>query len=435
MNHMKKGYGPLPAVPQSRRALVLLSVGSLILLVFLWNAFSVDAPYHLRPPPTNHDDVPDAPHAPYTASKHTPRPDVKTGGDPLCAHHPDTSNIGVVMKTGATEAYARIPTQLLTVLRCVSDFRIFSDKAQTVAGIPIHDSLDEVLPEAMEGNADFDLYRDQDECEVDVGPCTAGHDRAKSGWNLDKYKNIHMAEKAYKMMPGKDWYIFVDADTYVLWNTLVEWLGKMDPSEELYLGSVAYVAKFPFSHGGSGYVLSRAAMEAVVGKNPGIGNKYDVRVKETCCGDYMFSKAAKEVADIDVRNVVSLAVLHSQHHQFRVLTQSVAHHQRREALHPPLRPHPLVPPRRHNAPPLHRRALLLLRVRDRPLRRLLGPRPDAPPHHPRRLLRPAPLPPPRGLGQPLRRPPLPKHHAGRREKEEGGARREEDDGGAARGAL
>lgn len=309
MKLMKKGYGPLPAVPQSRRALVLLSIGSLVLLVVLWNAFSVDAPYHLRPPPPGHDDVSDRLHAPYTASKPShPANDANDkarNNDPLCAHYPDTSNIGVVMKTGATEAYARIPTQLLTVLRCVSDFRIFSDKAQTVAGVPIHDSLDDVLPEAMEGNADFDLYRDQKGCEVDVGPCTAGHDRAKSGWNLDKYKNIHMAEKAYKMMPDKDWYIFVDADTYVLWNTLVEWLGKMDPSEELYLGSVAYVSGFPFSHGGSGYILSGAAMEAVVGKNPGIGNKYDVRVKDTCCGDYMFSKAAKEVADIDVRNVVS----------------------------------------------------------------------------------------------------------------------------------
>ena len=334
MNIMKKGYGPLPPVPQSRRALVLLSVGSLVLLVILWNAFSVDAPYHLRPPPPSPGDIrngfSDQLHDPYTASKPSApaddappandandkeRVDKERHDDPLCAHHPDTSNIGVVMKTGATEAFARIPTQLITVLRCISDFQIFSDKAQTVAGVPIHDSLDEVLPEAMEGNSDFDLYRDQKGCEVDVGPCTAGHDRAKSGWNLDKYKNIHMAEKAYKMMPGKDWYIFVDADTYVLWNTLVEWLGKMDPSEELYFGSVAYVSGFPFSHGGSGYILSRAAMEAVVGKNPGLGNKYDVSVKSTCCGDYMFSKAAKEAADLDVHNVVSSPpVFYSGHH-------------------------------------------------------------------------------------------------------------------------
>ena len=224
--------------------------------------------------------------------------------DPLCARHPDMSNIAVVMKTGATESFARLPTQFLTVLRCVADFLVFSDMAQTVAGFPVLDSLDKVLEEAKEGNEDFDLYREQQACEADIGACTSGRDKAKAGWRLDKYKNIHMAEKTWALMPGKDWYIFVDADTYVLWNSLVAWLERLDPSEELYMGSVAWVGDLPFSHGGSGYVLSRASMEAIVGKNPGLANKYDVAMKNECCGDYVFSKAAKEVANIDVRNSV-----------------------------------------------------------------------------------------------------------------------------------
>ena len=44
-----------------------------------------------------------------------------------CANFPDTEGILLVMKTGATEAFDRIPTHLLTTLRCLPDFLIFSD--------------------------------------------------------------------------------------------------------------------------------------------------------------------------------------------------------------------------------------------------------------------------------------------------------------------
>ena len=44
-----------------------------------------------------------------------------------CANFPDTEGIMLVMKTGATEAFDRIPTHLLTTMRCLPDFLIFSD--------------------------------------------------------------------------------------------------------------------------------------------------------------------------------------------------------------------------------------------------------------------------------------------------------------------
>ncbi len=44
-----------------------------------------------------------------------------------CANFPDTEGMLLVMKTGATEAFERIPTHILTTLRCLPDFLIFSD--------------------------------------------------------------------------------------------------------------------------------------------------------------------------------------------------------------------------------------------------------------------------------------------------------------------
>lgn len=44
-----------------------------------------------------------------------------------CAGFPNTDGVQLVMKTGATEAFDRIPTHLLTSLQCLPDFIIFSD--------------------------------------------------------------------------------------------------------------------------------------------------------------------------------------------------------------------------------------------------------------------------------------------------------------------
>lgn len=223
-----------------------------------------------------------------------------------CENFPDTSNILLVMKTGASESFARVPTQLFTVLRCLDDFLIFSDMDQEIAGYKIHDSLSTVLEEAKNGNSDFDLYRRQKACIVDQEGCNKLGNPAKEGWNLDKYKNIHMAEKTYAMRPDYDWYVFVDADSYVLWPNLVQWLKTLNHKKKLYLGSVALLSGFSFGHGGSGYIVSQAAMADFAGGHPGIGNAWDMKAKNECCGDYVFAKAMKEVTGTPVQQVVSL---------------------------------------------------------------------------------------------------------------------------------
>ncbi|KFH42374.1 hypothetical protein ACRE_069110 [Hapsidospora chrysogenum ATCC 11550] len=219
-----------------------------------------------------------------------------------CAQFPDTSNILLVMKTGASEAYARVPTQLLTNMRCLPDFLIFSDMEQTIAGHEILDSLDTVLPEAKSGNKDFGLYARQKKCPLAQEDCNGGIKVAPEAWALDKYKNIHVAEKAYALRPYHDWYIFVDADTYVVWPTLVEWLAQFDPRKKHYMGSVALLVGHPFAHGGSGYVLSQGTMRAFFDGKSGVANKYDMAAKTTCCGDALFSKAVEEETGVDVKN-------------------------------------------------------------------------------------------------------------------------------------
>lgn len=221
-----------------------------------------------------------------------------------CDTFPDTSGILLIMKTGATEAFDRVPTQLMTMLKCLPDFLIFSDMDQNIGGYHVRDSLETVLPEAMEGNKDFDLYRRQKACAADQQSCNKLGDPASEGWNLDKYKNIHIAEKTYNLRPNYEWYVFVDADTYVLWPNLVQWLRKLKSTNKHYLGSVSLINDFSFGHGGSGYIVSHAALQDFAGNHPGIGNKYDMRVHNECCGDYLFALAMKDTVDVPVKQVV-----------------------------------------------------------------------------------------------------------------------------------
>lgn len=254
----------------------------------------------LQPPPDAHDDA-----APSFADfSRTDRP-MMPADDPLCAQMPGLdSRISLIVKTGATESFGKIPTQLQTILRCMPDTLVFSDMEQTVAGVHVRDSLDTVL-DSVKRSDGFGLYRAQQECVVSQGDCMRHSDKAGEGWAMDKYKNIHIAEKAYALRPGRDWYVVIDADTYLFWTTLVAFLARLDPTQKLLLGSIAHFKDFPFAHGGSGYIMSKGLMDDFVGKHPGIGNAYDERVADECCGDWMFSKAVSETSGVKVTQAVS----------------------------------------------------------------------------------------------------------------------------------
>lgn len=53
-----------------------------------------------------------------------------------CDGFPNTDGILLVMKTGATEAYSKMPTQLLTAMSCLPDFLLYSDLVCSNAGLP-----------------------------------------------------------------------------------------------------------------------------------------------------------------------------------------------------------------------------------------------------------------------------------------------------------
>lgn len=89
------------------------------------------------------------------------------------------------------------------------------------------------------------------------------------GWELDALKFIPGLDFAYRRMPDKDWYIMIDDDTYVLKPTLRMILSTLDPSKPAYLGNAVGDFRGRFAHGGSAFILSRAAMARLFDESPG----------------------------------------------------------------------------------------------------------------------------------------------------------------------
>lgn len=195
------------------------------------------------------------------------------------------------MKTGANEVYDKVPTQLLTSLSCYRDILIFSDLEQQFGGYRIRDAVENVPMTVRRGNAEFNYYyklRYYKKHGKDVGKLRESDGTA--AWELDKYKFLHMLEDTWRLRPGQKWYFFLEADTYLVQANLFHWLRRLDPSQLLYFGSIAF-HKAPFAHGGSGFLLSGVALSKFVKGDHGVIDRHDELMKDEPFGDYVLSQA------------------------------------------------------------------------------------------------------------------------------------------------
>ncbi|KAH7364073.1 hypothetical protein BKA65DRAFT_419260 [Rhexocercosporidium sp. MPI-PUGE-AT-0058] len=210
------------------------------------------------------------------------------------------ANIVVSVKTGASEAAERIPIQMQTSLRGVQNIVIFSDLDQDVGEYHLYDSLDTIIPSVMENNPDFVFYDKQRKLWNATHDISSLKDERHpdknelAAWTLDKYKNVHILEKTWALMPGYDWYVFIDADTYLLWDSIVAWLSTMSPKKKSYFGSEVNTAGVKFAHGGTGIIISKATMYKFAVKDAGMAANWDPIIRNKCCGDLVLAMALRE---------------------------------------------------------------------------------------------------------------------------------------------
>ncbi len=75
-----------------------------------------------------------------------------------------------------------------------------------------------------------------------------------------------MIDQALEEKPDAKWYFFMEADTYMNWNNLLEFLGNFDDSKPYYIGKHLFINEVEFAYGGAGFALSNPAMQRVASR-------------------------------------------------------------------------------------------------------------------------------------------------------------------------
>lgn len=197
--------------------------------------------------------------------------DSKPAEKPICPTLPGIDDVQVIMKTGVTEALDKVPVHFQTTLRCIPNYVIYSDFDEVISGVPVHDALRNMDEGIKQTVPDFNIYNRirsmgraglaQDDFS-DAGNSALGKPD-NPGWKLDKWKFLPMVQETYRRNPQAKWYVFMEADTYFSWGSLLAWLEKFNPEEALYIGTETQIADVVFAHGGSGFIVSNPAMKRV----------------------------------------------------------------------------------------------------------------------------------------------------------------------------
>ncbi|TVY39000.1 hypothetical protein LOCC1_G006871 [Lachnellula occidentalis] len=240
----------------------------------------------------------------------SPRHDTKLSATPStlfatsesCPVAPFAENVVVSIKTGASEAVQKIPALMQSSLRCAKNTFIFSDLEQDIGEYHLYDALDTVPASLVDTNVDFEFYKKQRELWQTKHNIDSLKDaknpknpaEKSPAWILDKYKFIHILEKTWALKPDMDWYILIDADTYIVWSNMLLWLEGLDPKKKSYFGSEVNIGGVRFAHGGSGIVLSKGLMQELLVSHNGTAARWDARTTEHCCGDLVLSMALIE---------------------------------------------------------------------------------------------------------------------------------------------
>ncbi|KNG47087.1 glycosyltransferase family 31 protein [Stemphylium lycopersici] len=218
----------------------------------------------------------------------------------ICPELGLASDVLVVLRTGATEALEKLPVHFDTTLRCVPDYVVYSDLEEEIHGHHVYDVLEGVSETLKSSAPEFQLYDHlrihgreglKNTTHLGSGP---GGALENPSWRLDRFKFLPMVDKAFKRRPNARWFVFMEADTYLVWENLLGYLSLLDPNQAMYIGKHMYIGGILFAHGGSGFVLSAAAMRKVTEQRDAHLAEYDDYTAENWAGDMVLGKVLKD---------------------------------------------------------------------------------------------------------------------------------------------
>lgn len=275
------GPGVRPRVRISRRARLAVLLAAVLVYVVLFQWRLVPRPWYFG-----------ATQARHTEDVQCPR---STAGGSV------QDDILVVLRTGASEALEKLPIHFNTTLRCVPHYVVYSDYAETIADHEVHDVFRDVNRTLVATEPAFAPYRHLQrhgreglvsKPHFGSGP-TGSPDNPN--WVLDKFKFLPMVKRALQHRGNATWFVFIEADTYLSWPNLLEYLAEFDAKDALYLGNPTIIKDVSFGHGGSGFVLSNAAAQKVTEDRDAHLYAYDQLTVRQWAGDAVLGEKLKDV--------------------------------------------------------------------------------------------------------------------------------------------
>lgn len=214
---------------------------------------------------------------------------------PITADYPDesASKTFVMIKTGGNVMWDRLPIHLWTTLTHFSQFALYSDKSGMIGGHEVIDILATLPPDLLKSE-NLKQHQLVQQMQSEAWGWDVADLDTNEGWAMDKFKNFPMLAHAYEhASDDTEWFLFMDADSYLLGGSLLEFLKEYDPREKLYLGNPAkgffQDTGLWFGHGGSGVVVSRGLADALfAGRDKAeMIDHYLNKYYDECCGDAM----------------------------------------------------------------------------------------------------------------------------------------------------
>ncbi|KAI5370446.1 hypothetical protein Slin15195_G013210 [Septoria linicola] len=202
-------------------------------------------------------------------------PSVQAKSFKACKELPGADDVFVVLKTGATEFGHKFPVHMNTTLRCYPNYMVFSDHQELYQGQVIHDALTPLDDHIKRHHRhEFGLYNRVKEGGREVLDAEELSDRPEAvrhktpaeawsnvGWRLDKWKFLPMFQTTYETHPHFKWYLFIEADTYLFWSSLLQYIATLDDQKAFWAGAELFVAGTIIAHGGAGILVSNPGLK------------------------------------------------------------------------------------------------------------------------------------------------------------------------------
>jgi hypothetical protein len=281
---MTRGIDAIPAMPhtkRTRRGIISTTIICLSLLIY-WNAHAAFQSLQLQV-----FDQPDQ----------EPKPPA-----PPCRGLKGAEDTVVILRTGSTELDDRFRVHLSTTTLCYAHFLVFSDLEEDYHGEHILDALSTVDDDIRTNHPDFDIYRriqTQGRAALNASELGGspeafermGGNAENPGWKLDKWKFMPMLNRTIHEYPDKKWYVFIEADSFLIWSMLLQYLSLLDPTEPYYIGSGSCMGEDLFAHGGSGFVASQPAMLLATQHYAANRAQIETLTDQQWAGDYVLGKS------------------------------------------------------------------------------------------------------------------------------------------------